>query len=136
MLEELKNIKSSNKDIRSFSNVFGVIFSFISILLYYYSNFYYSWTIYFALSFFILGHLVPFVLKPVYFIWMIFAILLGWFMTRVILSILFIVVLTPIALLSRALGEDFLSLKNENNKSYWNFRNSAHEKSQNYEKQY
>ena len=66
---------------------------------------------------------IPFVLKPVYWIWMIFGIILGWFMTRVILSLLFYVVFTPIGLILRFFGKQFLELRWDNSKeSYWNYR--------------
>ena len=42
---------------------------------------------------------------------MIFAAILGWIMTRVILSLVFYLIMTPIGLITRLLGEDFLKLK-------------------------
>ena len=52
-----------------------------------------------------------------------FAIILGWFMTRFILSLLFYLIVTPIGLITRVLGKDFLELKKEaSNGSYWNQR--------------
>jgi hypothetical protein len=58
-------------------------------------------------------------------------------MTRVILSLLFYLIITPIGLFLRILGKDLLGLKEEKNqKSYWNMRNSEKEQKQNYEKQF
>ena len=58
-------------------------------------------------------------------------------MTRVILSLLFYLIITPIGVTLRIFGKDFLELKrNESCDSYWNERNSKIEKSQNYEKQF
>ena len=67
---------------------------------------------------------------------MTFAILLGWVMTRVILSIVFYFIMTPIGLLTRLLGEDFLALKKSNSGSYWNNRDQSVELNQDYEKQF
>ena len=79
---------------------------------------------------------MPIILKPVYFLWMIFAFILGWVMTRVILSIVFYIIITPIGLITRLLGEDFLNIKKIKNDSYWNNRDSSEELNQNYEKQF
>ena len=76
------------------------------------------------------------ILKPFYLIWMIFAVILGWVMTRVILSMLFYLILTPIGLITRFLGEDFLSLKRANSGSYWNNRDAVEELKQDYRKQF
>ena len=67
---------------------------------------------------------------------MTFAVILGWVMTRVILSLVFYLIMTPIGLLTRLLGEDFLLLKKSNSESYWNNRDRIYETSQDYEKQF
>ena len=75
-------------------------------------------------------------LKPFYLIWMIFAAILGWVMTRVILCLVFYLILTPIGLITRLLGEDFLNLKRGNFGSYWNNRDAVEELKQDYKKQF
>ena len=70
-------------------------------------------------------------------VWMIFAVILGWFMTRIILSLLFFLVITPIGLTMRLLGKDFLGLKiKSSNESYWNKRDKENELNQDYQKQF
>ena len=44
--------------------------------------------------------------------------------------------MTPIGLITKLLGEDFLDLKETNVKSYWNNRDSHLEQNQDYEKQF
>ena len=137
MFEEIKNIKTGKKDIRSFGITFGIIFLIISGFLYYQEKDSFQLFIYLAGSFSCLGIVFPIVLKPVYIVWMIFAVILGWFMTRVILSLLFYIIITPIGLFLRIIGKDLLDLKEQKNqKSYWNMRNSRKEQNQNYEKQF
>ena len=68
--------------------------------------------------------------------WMTFAVIFGWVMSRVILSIVFYLILTPIGLITRLFGEDFLDLNKSNTESYWNNRNSDFELNQDYEKQF
>ena len=67
---------------------------------------------------------------------MIFSVILGWIMTRVILSIVFYLIITPIGLITRLLGEDFLELKKSKVDSYWNQRDRNIEINQDYEKQF
>jgi hypothetical protein len=136
MFEEIKNIKTSNKDIRSFGITIGIILFIISVTLFYYDKSSYQIIAYIGGGFIALGTIIPILLKPVYILWMTFAILLGWVMTRVILIIIFYFIMTPIGLLTRLLGEDFLALKKSNSGSYWNNRDQSVELNQDYEKQF
>lgn len=58
-------------------------------------------------------------------------------MSRMILIILFYGILTPIGLVMRFFGKDFLDLKIDNSKkSYWNYRQERVLKKEDYEKQF
>ena len=137
MLEEIKLIKTENKDLRSFGITFGIIFLIIAGFLLYIENESFQLFIVISSIFIIFGFLIPIILKPICIVWMSFAIILGWFMTRFILSLLFYLIVTPIGLITRVLGKDFLELKKEaSNGSYWNQRESSFEKNQSYDKQF
>ena len=136
MIEEIKNIPNSNKDIKSFGITIGIILFIISGLLMYYNKESYQIIGIIASTFIGLGLIFPIFLKPIYFVWMIFAAILGWVMTRVILSLVFYLILTPIGLITRLLGEDFLAFKKRESDSYWNYRDSSEELNQDYEKQF
>ena len=136
MIEEIKNIPNSNKDIRSFGITMGIILFIISVLLMYYDKETYQLFAIIASTFIGIGFILPTILKPIYFVWMIFAAVLGWIMTRVILSLVFYLIITPIGLITRIIGEDFLALKKKNLDSYWNHRDSSIELNQDYEKQF
>ena len=137
MLEEIKLIKTENKDLRSFGITFGIIFLIIAGFLLYIENELFQLFIVISSVFITFGFLFPITLKPIYISWMSFAIILGWFMTRFILSLLFYLIVTPIGLITRVLGKDFLELKKEaSNGSYWNQRESSFEKNQSYDKQF
>lgn len=136
MIEEIKNIPNSNRDIRSFGITMGIILFIISGLLMYYNKEIYQIIGIIALTFVGLGLIIPVVLKPLYFVWMTFAAILGWVMTRVILCLVFYLIITPIGLLTKLLGEDFLALKRAESDSYWNYRDSTEELNQDYEKQF
>ena len=136
MFEEIKNIKTSNKDIRSFGITIGIILFIISAILFYYDKSSYEVIAYIGGGFIGLGIIIPTLLKPIYILWMTFAVILGWVMTRVILSLVFYFIITPISFVTRLFGEDFLSLKRTDSNSYWNKRDSEIEINQNYEKQF
>ena len=136
MFEEIKNIKTDKKDLRGFAYTIGIILIIISAILFYYNNPIFKIFIKISASFILVGFVTPIILKPIYLVWMVFAVILGWIMTRVILSLVFYLIMTPIGLLTRLIGEDFLGLKKTDSGSYWNLRDSNYETNQDYEKQF
>ena len=72
------------------------------------------------------GALVPARLRAAYLGWMALALALGWVMSRVVLTLIFAVVLTPLALLARLTGKRFLALEPDPAApSYWVRRESG-----------
>lgn len=70
-----------------------------------------------------LGGIAPVVLRPVYKVWMTLAFAMGFVMTRVILTIAFVITILPIGLILRALGKDPLAKRpNSDMDSYWILR--------------
>ena len=137
MLEEIKNIKSEKSDLRKFGITIGVILLIIAGFLFWKEKESFQILLTFGVTFCILGIAIPFILKPIYWVWMIFATILGWIMTRVILSLLFYIIVTPIGLIPRFFGKQFLELRWDKSKeSYWNFRTNEHLQNKNYERQF
>ena len=137
MLEEINNIKSEKSDLRKFGITIGVILLIIAGFLFWKEKESSQILLTFGVTLCILGIVIPFILKPIYWVWMIFATILGWIMTRVILSLLFYIIVTPIGLISRLFGKEFLELKNISfNRSYWNYKDNDSISHQNYEKQF
>ena len=137
MLEEIKNIKSEKSDLRNFGIIVGIILLIISGFLFWKEK--ESFQIFFVIgiTLFITSIAIPLVLKPVYWTWMIFGIILGWFMTRVILSLLFYIIITPIGLTLRFFGKQFLELRWDKSKeSYWNYKIKKKYKKSDYERQF
>jgi len=65
----------------------------------------------------------PYVLRPVYVIWMGGAALLGSFMTRLLLSIIFFLIFAPIGLLFRLIRKDHLNMAIQpETETYWKMR--------------
>jgi len=137
MIEEIKNIKSTKSDFRKFGITIGVFLMVIAGLLFWKGKESFDILLISGFILCVLGIAIPVVLKPFYWVWMILAAILGWIMTRVILSLLFYVVITPIGVLSRLFGNQFLELKWDKSKdSYWNPRTTKQQKNENYESQF
>lgn len=123
MIEEIKNINTGKKEIRNFGFLVGGVLIAISIFLLWKELSYYQLIFAIGISLVLLGFFIPKILKPIYIIWMTFATILGWIMTRVILTILFYFIVTPIGLIARIFGTKFLDLSwQDNAESYWNKR--------------
>ena len=137
MIEEIKNIKSEKSDLRKFGIIVGIVLLIIAGLFFWKEKESFQLFLIVGIVLFVAGIAMPFILKPIYWVWMTFATILGCFMTRVILSLLFYVVFTPIGLIARLFGKQFLDLKqNHSQQSYWNMRIVETFDTQNYEKQF
>ena len=136
MIAELYSIKSRRKDLKNFGFAIGFILLIIGLSLFVRGKDLFVYFFSIGSILIILGGITPFILKPIYKIWMIFAVIIGWIMTRVILSVLFFSIITTIGIFTRLIGKDFLNLKIKSNESYWNIRNKERELNQDYEKQF
>jgi multisubunit Na+/H+ antiporter MnhG subunit len=111
------NIKSEWK---KFGIALGILLAIIATILLLKKKSIYIY-FYGAGLFFILAALtVPIIIKPVFILFLYIAFVLGWVMTRVILSLLFYLVITPIGLIAKLFGKKFLDMKFSREKeSYW-----------------
>ncbi len=137
ILEEIKKIESSPKKLREFGLVVGGVLCALGILLWWRGRG--SWPYFLAPGtlLVITGAIIPVILKPLQKAWMTLAILMGWVMTRVLLSTLFYLAITPIGLILRLTGKDLLDQKLEPKKqSYWKIRHQPPRIPADYEKQY
>ena len=135
ILEDLAKIKSSKKELREFGLVVGSVLGAIALLLWWrHRNFIPMAAV--AAALILTGAIYPFALKPLQKIWMGIAVVIGFFMSRVILSVLFFVVLTPLSVFSRLTGKKYLNMKfREPIETYWIARTVITDKTR-YEKQY
>ncbi len=66
---------------------------------------------------------MPILIKPIYRVAIFIAHILGWINTRIILSVIYYLIFTPIALIMKIFGRDALNRKfDKAAKSYWNIR--------------
>ena len=71
-------------------------------------------------AFLFFGLVFPLILKPIYILWMSFAVVMGFIVSHIILSLIFGLVFTPAGLLIRLLRKDPLDEKiNPQAESYW-----------------
>ena len=137
LLEEIKNIKSEKKDLRNFGITFGVVLGLLAGALWWKEKDTYTLFLIISAVFFFFGLVLPGLLKPLQKAWMAFAVVMGFIMTRVILSILFYFVFTTIGLCGRISGKQFLNLKMDKSKnSYWIYRASRSFNKSKYERQF
>lgn len=137
VIEEIRNIKSGKRDLRQFGITLGIVLGLLGGLLLFRQKDYYLYFFTFSGIFLLLGVLLPLLLKPIQKVWMGLAVIIGWVMTRLILTALFYLVVTPIGLVARLFRKDFLAIKLDRNAdSYWIARKSVTFNKRNYENQF
>ena len=72
-----------------------------------------------SLTFLVISFLKPKILQPLNKIWFRFGILLGKFVSPLVMGIIFFLVITPTGLIMRIIGKNLLNLKKNNKKTYW-----------------
>ena len=107
---------SSNK---SFGIVFFIFFLVIAILPILNGENVRIWSLILSIIFLILGLLNSKILTPLNKIWFKFGILLGSFVSPIVMGIVFFAIVTPTSLIMRLLGKNLLNLKKGNTKTYW-----------------
>jgi uncharacterized membrane protein len=120
LIEEFKNIDSSKKEIKKFSYSVGSVFILLGLIISLISGKIHYTFIIVGIFLLTVGMLRPILLFPIHKLWMGLSVILGFISTRVILFLIYYIVLTPIAVISRLSGKDFLDEKiDKSKKSYW-----------------
>jgi len=97
----------------------------------------YRWTYLVAGMILLAALFLPVILKPLYILFSYIGFVLGWIMTRVILSVLFFLIITPIGLISRLVGKRYLQTGfRTGDETYWETVRDSNPSRQHYEKQY
>ena len=111
------NIKISSN--RNFGVVFFIFFLIVSIFPLFKDENIRIWAVVVSIIFLILGLLNSSVLSPLNKIWFKFGILLGSFVSPIVMGIVFFAIVTPTSLIMKVLGKNLLNLKQSNKKTYW-----------------
>ena len=104
---------------RSFGIVFFVVFFLISLYPLLNKESLNFWFLIISIFFLVLGLLNSKILNPLNLVWFKFGILLGRFISPLIMGFIFFLVVTPIGILMRMLKKDLLNLKFNNKETYW-----------------
>jgi len=135
--DALRNIPSTTGDLRRFGIVMGVVLAVIGGLLFYQENPAGMPLLGVGGAFLVAGLALPRVLVPLHKGWMLLAMILSWLMTRIVLSLLFFLVITPMSVVSRLLGKKYLDLSFRTDAdTYWNHRPESPSGRERWERQY
>ena len=116
---------------RNFGTVFFLVFLIISLFPLLKNENIRIWSIIIALVFLVLGLLNSKFLTPLNKIWFRFGIILGNFVSPIVMGIVFFVIVTPTSLIMKSLGKNLLNLKKGNKKTYWIERSKIKSKMKN-----
>lgn len=137
VIDEIKKIKSDKSELRKFGITMAIALALLGGLFLWRGKEYYNFLFFSSFVLLFLGLIAPIMLWPVHKVWMTFALLMGWVMTRVILSIFYFVIFTPLALVFKLFGKSFLELKiDKPQESYWNYREIKQVEKVEYERQF
>jgi hypothetical protein len=135
--EELKHIDTSEKSVKKTGITVGVVLILISFILWWLGK---NSFVYFSLVggvFIILSYIAIPLLKPFHKLWIGLSLVLGFVMSRIILTILFYFVVTPIGLLAKLVGKKFMPLGFDKNvKTFWEKREKTVKTKIDYERQF
>ena len=104
---------------RSFGIVFFAFFLIISIFPLFKNGDLRIWSLIVGIIFLVLGILKSEILTPLNRIWFKIGIILGNFISPIVMGFIFFFVVTPISLIMKLFGKDILNLKKNNKESYW-----------------
>ena len=104
---------------RSFGIVFFIVFLLIALYPLLKGNDLRIWSLIISFIFLILGLINSKILSPLNRLWFKFGLLLGRFISPLIMGIIFFVVVTPIGIMMRLLKKDLLNLKYNKKETYW-----------------
>ena len=113
----MDDIKVSSN--RSFGIVFFIVFLLIATYPLLKGNDIRIWSLLVSLIFLVLGLINSNILSPLNKLWFKFGILLGNFISPIVMGLVFFLVVTPTGLFMRLIGKDLLNLNKKNVKSYW-----------------
>ena len=115
-------MKNSNIKIgtnKSFGIVFFLFFLIVSLFPLFKDGNIRIWSLIIAVIFLVLGILNSKILTPLNKIWFRFGILLGSFVSPIVMGVVFFAIVTPTSIIMRVLGKNLLNLKKDNKKTYW-----------------
>jgi hypothetical protein len=134
---DLEKLKTGARELRKFGLMVGGVFVAIGVLFLLRHKSSYPFFLGLGSTLIVFGAIWPRALKYIYVAWMALAFTLGFVMSNVILTVFFFLLVTPIGLLSRLFGKDFLARKlDKHAASYWIPRAHETKTTESYERQF
>ena len=119
-------LNATTRDLRKFGLTVGLVFCLLGFWFWLRHKPFFWYALVPGVPLIALGAILPRSLKWIYVGWMTLATLLGAVVSSIMLTLLFYVVVTPLALFARAIGKDFLSQKlDPSAPSYWILRDAS-----------
>lgn len=124
--KELQELSTATRDLRKFGLAVGGVFLLLGALLLLRHRPAWPWFITPGALLMLFGLLAPRALKVVYVPWMALAFTMGLVVSTVVLMVCYFGIITPLAVVGRLCGKDFLAEKlDPKAKSYWIVRDRA-----------
>jgi hypothetical protein len=134
---EVVKLSTTPKDLRKFAITMAVVLGLLTALTWYKGSWSFPYLLLLTLAFAGFGAIKPTLLKPVYIGWMTLAIIMGYFMTRIILSLVFYSVFSIGGLILKILGKDMLDQHSEPEaETYWKPYRKSQSAKQHLERQF
>ncbi len=120
LLDDIKELKRDTRTLRRFGLLVGGVFAVLGVLWLLRGKAHPAFFLAPGLVLVVAGAIAPGILKPVYLAWMSVALVLGFIVSHVLLTLFFFLAITPLGIAARLTGKDFLRLKLQPEaKSYW-----------------
>ena len=135
--DDIAQLQTGDRELRKFGLMVGGVFALLGLLFLWRSKTYWPWLLWPGVGLITAGVILPRALKWVFVAWMSIAFVLGFIMAHVILTLFFFLIITPIGLIARLFGQDFLRLKLDRSaRSYWISREKKVKAPAEYERQF
>lgn len=135
--EEIKLIDLSEIAVKKTGITIGIILILIGFILWWFGKASYIYFLAIGGFLIILSFIAVNFLVPFHKLWIIFALLLGFIMSHIILALLFYLIVTPIGILAKLVGKKFIPLGfDKNANSYWEKRDDIKKQKIDLERQF
>ena len=108
LLEDLKQLKTDRGNLRKFGLLVGGVCAALGLLFWLRHKRHFPYLLVPGGVLVLFGGVYPRALKEVYLAWMTLALVLGFLISNVLLTLFFLAVMTPVGLVARLAGKDFL----------------------------
>ena len=125
ILDDIRQVETGERQLRKFGLLVGGVFAVLGLLFLARGRSHFPYFLVPGVVLVGLGLVFPRALREVYVVWMSLALLVGFVVSNVLLTLFFYLVITPLGLAARCFGKDFLRLKLDRQAgSYWIKRES------------